>query len=287
MIIIYTTFYYEGKSLECLGTRTGDTTKLLEIHSIAMLSGFLLPILSIFRIVRVVIPYFIDLTTSYLIHRIGIFVQTFLNYQLNDVRCSKDGEMKNGVNGYSYAIVFFFLVFVRLLNSNDNYPQYDSNTISLQFSPPTYIQNRKQLFYQSVGPFSYRYSCSCQNYLKNNEKCLYHSTVYIILSIYILSGSIGIGHILVHGFANVTQILFGMCLAYIMIFLFDFILYFFRPLVKAIVLITCFYIITFVAYIGLNGEIADGAFYHVICAVDLCASIVLHYKLNTKNSKKH
>ncbi|EKE43043.1 hypothetical protein ENUP19_0346G0011 [Entamoeba nuttalli] len=278
--ICYITFCIEQKNRLCLGNRTSDTTGLMEIHSVAMLSGFLLPILSIFRLIKgklvIVIPFFVDLTTSYIIHRIGSFIISFLNIYLEDTTCSKDRETLNGVNGYSYAIVYFFLIFIRLLNSNDLYPQATQSIITLQLQFPTYTQNSYQIFYQSLGPFSCRYSCNCQNYIRYKQKCIYHSTTYIILMLYILSGTICIGHILIHGYATVNQIFYGCLVAYLMVFLFDCILYYFRPMVKAIILICFFYFTMFIVHAFVEGVSVHYSFYHMICVVDLISSVILH-----------
>lgn len=293
IIFWYGIFLLFRKNEECLGIRTNDTTTLMEIHSVAMLSGFLLPLLSIFRVMKkkisVIIPYFIELSTSYIIHRIGIYIIRMMNYIMDDIQCSKDDETLNGINQYSYAIVYFFLLFVKLLNSSDSYPAIHTDTISLYLQFPFYSINQFQFFYQSIGPFSCQYSCHCQNYLRYNKKCLYHSLGYLILTTYIISGTFCIGYILSHGYATMNQIFYGVLFAYLMTFLLSFILHCIRPLIKAIILITLLYSFTFLLHSYLLSKSITFSFYHIICVVDFVTILLLtiSFHISSSSSNKY
>ncbi|KAL7713887.1 Uncharacterized protein QTN25_008617 [Entamoeba marina] len=284
LTLCYIIFYISGKTTSCLGSRESDTSSLMEIHSIAMLTGFFIPILSIFRLQQsqliVVIPYFIELTTSYVIHRIGTYFITLLSYLLKDTMCSKDGRTPNGINNYSYTIVYFFLFFIRLLNSTDRYPQSSHSSITFETKFPSHPFFGHQLLKQSFGPFSIRYSCCCQSILRQQQKCNYHTTVYMILSIYIISGTICLGHIIIHGYSTFNQIYFGVLFGYLMVFLYDVILYCFRPMIKSVTIITFFYWFVFIMDKFIAGEHFTFSFYHLICIVDFV--VVYCMKTNGK-----
>ena len=290
IIVCYLSFILLGKQNECLGNRSPDSSGLMEIHSIAIISGFIIPIFSIFRIVKkkivIIIPYFIDLSTSYLIHRIGLYIIKMINIYLNDTKCSKDEETLNGINHYSYAIVYFFLLFIKLLNSSDTYPSSQNEIISLCLTFPQYNRNQSQLFYQGLGPFSCHYSSHCQNYLRYNKKCIFHSIGYVILGCYIVAGSLCLGHILIHGYATVNQIFYGVVFSYLMTYIFDIILYLFKPMVKAIIFVSLLYSFTCIVYSYIVNEKVKLSFYHLICFVDLLTAILVTYSVHTQAQKQ-
>ena len=270
--VCYIGFFITNTTEVCLGQREDDKSTLMEVHSIAMLTGFLLPVLSIFRLYRrkviVIIPLFIDLATSYIIHRIGTFFVTFFNLSLMDSSCSKDNSQYNGVNHYSYTIVYFLLVFIHLLSNNDMITFNSESFITFHRTKLLYIPNQYMLLRQSFGPFSTHYTCLCNNILKE-RKCVFHSMCYVILSIYAVSSTICVAHLVLHGYSTMNQVLFGVLLAYLMIFTYDFIVYVFQSLSKSIFLIVFMYYLIFLIHAFVDGNSVGLEIYHFICIVDI------------------
>ena len=260
-----------------LGNREQPITPkpIFDSQIITLVSSLILFFYSIIRIdkqqIRLSYPHLAILINYYIYFSACYIIIKQLSFQLRDYKCQTFHNSYKSISTFSFTTTFFFLVYCRLLSSTDS-TQISTKQFKFVTSTPQYPPAPLAFFYQSIGPFSCRFNRCCEKFLFGFH-CHYHWIAYHVLVLFIISSIFTSNDMLENGNHTQKQQCLGVLLAYLFIFIEDFVEYYCRPYYNSYLAVTLFYFVIHFMFAGNYVSLP-----HIISVFNVLFSIFIHYK---------
>ncbi|EKE40249.1 hypothetical protein ENUP19_0205G0002 [Entamoeba nuttalli] len=255
--IIYLLYYvitlivsmFNNEFTMSMGNRLFSLTKksVMDPQNVSIITAILLSILSIIRSekehLKLLLPKLSILINYIVFYYLCKLCIKKLSDLLKDPMCQSFHSNYKSISSFSFATTFFFLVFSHLLSSSDSM-ETDIRPISYITTFPQYPPAPLSLYYQSIGPFSCRFSRCCEKLLFGMN-CSYHFAMYHLLILYVVSSILTSNDMLENGNHSHQQSFYGVLLAYISMFIIDSIEFYCRPWFNSCMMVNVLYFIFF------------------------------------------